>query len=158
MLELFLWANNLLLEAVNLMYLTYDEYRDMGGSTLEETAFENIEFEARSVIDWWTFNRLQKEEKYPEVVKRCMFKLVSLINDKQNAMITDTQSEDETVKTAGIASESNDGVSTSYNVLSAKDVIDTAQKEIESVIRMYLTGVRNSLGHKLLYRGIYPDE
>lgn len=140
------------------MYLTYDEYRDMGGSTLEETAFENIEFEARSVIDWWTFNRLQKEEKYPEAVRRCMFKLVSLINDKQNAMITDTQSEDETVKTAGITSESNDGVSTSYNVLSAKDVIDTAQKEIESVIRMYLTGVRNSLGHKLLYRGIYPDE
>lgn len=141
------------------MYLTYDEYKDMGGSTLEETAFENIEFEARSVIDWWTFNRLQNEEEYPDALKRCMFKLVSLINDKQKAMIMNIQSDDENEKIqVGISSESNDGVSTSYNVLSAKEVVDTAQKEIESTIRIYLTGVRNSLGHKLLYRGIYPDE
>lgn len=141
------------------MYLTYDEYKDMGGGTLEETAFENIEFEARSVIDWWTFNRLQNEEKYPDALKRCMFKLVSLINDKQKAMIMNIQSDDENEKIqVGISSESNDGVSTSYNVLSAKEVVDTAQKEIESTIRIYLTGVRNSLGHKLLYRGIYPDE
>ena len=139
------------------MYLTYDEYINMGGAEIAEAAFQQIEFEARSVIDWWTFNRLQKEESYPEAVKRCMFRLIQLITDKQKAMIVDAQSSDGTIK-AGIASESNDGVSTSYNTLSAKEAVDTMQKEVEETIRMFLTGVRNSLGHKVLYRGVYPDE
>lgn len=139
------------------MYLTYDEYIDMGGAEIEETAFKQIEFEARSVVDWWTFNRLQKEETYPEAVKRCVFRLVQLINDKQKAMMIDSQSSDGAVK-AGIARESNDGVSTSYNTLSAKEAVDTLQKEVESTIRMYLSGVKNSLGYLLLYRGVYPNE
>lgn len=139
------------------MYLTYDEYIVMGGTELEETAFQQIEFEARAVIDYWTFNRLQNEETYPEAVKRCMLRLIQLINDKQKAMVVDTQSADGTVK-AGIASESNDGVSTSYNTLSARDAVDTMQKELETTIKMYLSSVKNSLGHKVLYRGLYPDE
>ena len=141
------------------MYITYDDYMIMGGSALEETAFEQLEFEARAIIDYWTFNRLQKETEYPEAVKRCMFKLVSLINDKQKAMMVDAvSSTTNTVIQAGIASESNDGVSTSYNTLSAKEAVDTLQKEFSDTIQMYLTGVKNSLGHKLLYRGVYPDE
>ena len=139
------------------MYLTYDEYVAMGGTALKETAFDNIEFEARSVIDWWTFNRLQKEEAYPEAVKRCMFALITLISDKQKAMTVDIQSEDGSIK-AGIASESNDGVSTSYNTLSAKDAVDTIQNELKSTINMYLSNVKNSLGQKVLYRGVYPNE
>ena len=141
------------------MYITYDDYMIMGGSALEETAFEQLEFEARAIIDYWTFNRLQKETEYPEAVKLCMFKLVSLINDKQKAMMVDAvSSTTNTVIQAGIASESNDGVSTSYNTLSAKEAVDTLQKEFSDTIQMYLTGVKNSLGHKLLYRGVYPDE
>ena len=139
------------------MYLTYDEYVNMGGSTLEETTFQQLEFEVRSIIDWLTFNRLRKETEYPEAVKRCLFKLISLINDKQKALMVDAQSSDGSVK-AGIASESNDGVSTSYNTLSAKDAIDALQKECEETIRMYLSGVKNSLGQLLLYRGLYPNE
>lgn len=139
------------------MYLTYDEYIVMGGTNMEEAAFQQIEFEARAVIDYWTFNRLQKEETYPEAVKRCMFRLIQLINDKQKAMVVDAQSADGTVK-AGIASESNDGVSTSYNTLSARDAVDTMQKELETTTKMYLSNVKNSLGHKVLYRGLYPDE
>lgn len=138
------------------MYLTFDEYQEYGG-TLEETAYNQLEFEARAIIDYWTFNRLQKEEEYPEAVKRCVFKLISLIQDMQKATALDAQSSSEFTK-AGIASESNDGVSTSYNTLSAKDAVDTIQKEYEDTIRMYLSGVKNSLGHRLLYRGIYPNE
>lgn len=138
------------------MYLTYMEYMEMGG-TLEEAAFNDLEFEAESIINWWTFSRLAKEESLPEVVKKCMYKLISLINDKQKAMIVDAQDSEGNIQ-AGIASESNDGVSTSYNTLSATDAVETFQKTIEATIRMYLQGVRNSLGHKLLYRGIYPDE
>ena len=141
------------------MYLTYDEYMTMGGNALEETAFQQLEFEARTVIDWWTFNRLQKEETYPEAVKRCMFRLISLINDKQASMIVNVSTNAETSNVqAGIASESNDGVSTSYNTLSAKDAVDAIQDAIKDTITMYLTGVKNSLGHKLLYRGVYPNE
>ena len=139
------------------MYLTYDEYIELGGTELEETTFQQIEFEARCVIDWWTFNRLQKEETYPEAVKRCMLKLIQLIHNKQQAMVLDVQSEDGSVK-AGVISESNDGVSTSYNTLSAKEAVDSIQNELGTTIQMYLVGVRNSLGHKLLYRGLYPNE
>ena len=138
------------------MYLTFDEYQEYGG-TLEETTYNQFEFEARATIDWWTFNRLQNEEEYPEAVKRCMFKLISLINDMQKATALDAQSSDGSTK-AGIASESNDGVSTSYNTLSAKDAVDTIKKTYEDTIKMYLSGVKNSLGQKLLYRGIYPNE
>lgn len=138
------------------MYLTYEEYLRYGG-TLDETAFQQLEFEARAVVDWWTFNRLQNEETYPEAVKRCIYKLIQLIANKQQAMVVDGQSSDETVK-PGIVSESNDGVSTSYNTLSAKEAIDTMQAEVAATIQLYLNGVKNSLGHKVLYRGVYPDE
>lgn len=138
------------------MYLTYNEYTEYGG-TLEETAFNQFEFEARTVIDWWTFNRLQADEIYPEAVKRCMFKLIQLISDKNTVMTVNPKDADGTVKT-GIMNESNDGVSTTYNTLSAKDTMDALQQEILKTIQMYLNGIRNSLGHKLLYRGLYPDE
>ena len=138
------------------MYLTYDEYQELGG-TLEETAFAQLEFEARTVIDWWTFHRLRNETSYPTAVKRCIFKLISLIGDKQTATVVNTQTAIESGQ-VGIASESNDGVSISYNTLTAKDTVTTVEKEIETTVQTYLSGVRNSLGHKLLYRGIYPDE
>ena len=138
------------------MYLTYDEYTQLGGSTLEETAFEQLEFEASTIIDWWTFNRLHKQTEYPEAVKRCMYKLISLLQDKQRATAVDPASEG-AIKPS-VASESNDGVSTSYNTLSAKEAVDTIQKELDKTIQTYLMGVRNSLGHNLLYRGVYPNE
>lgn len=139
------------------MYLTYDDYIDMGGETLEETAFDNLEFEARATIDWWTFNRLQNETEYPEAVKRCMFALIRLIKDKQDSMVTDAQTAEGT-KQAGITHQSNDGVSTSYNVISARSAVEMLKQDIQTTIRMYLQGVRNSLGQKVLYRGIYPNE
>jgi hypothetical protein len=140
------------------MYLTYDEYTVMGGKYIDEIAYEQIEFEARVLVDWWTFNRLQKETEYPEAVKRCMFKIISLIVDKQKAMVVDTASTDDGSTKAGIASESNDGVSTSYNVMSAREAVDTLQMELEHTIKLYLIGVKNSLGRYLLYRGLYPNE
>ena len=139
------------------MYLTYDEYIDMGGETLEETAFEMLEFEARATIDWWTLNRLQNEESYPEPVKRCMVALIRLIKDKQDSMVTDAQAENN-IKKAGIVHESNDGVATSYNVISARSAVEMLKSDIKTTVRMYLQGVRNSLGQKVLYRGIYPNE
>lgn len=140
------------------MYLTYDEYTNFGGSALEETVFQQIEFESRTIIDWWTFNRLQNEEDYPEAVKRCMFALIKLLQQKQQAMVVDASAIEDGSVQAGITGESNDGVSTTYNVMSAKEAVDTMKGELENTIRMYLSGVRNSLGRKVLYRGLYPNE
>ena len=139
------------------MYLTYTEYQNMGG-TLDETTFNDFEFEAAAQVDWYTFNRLKKETEYPEALKRCMYKLIFYIQQAQQAQSIPTESGTDSVIQVGIQSQSNDGVSVSYNTLSAKDIVDSAQKAIESCIEKYLQGVMNSLGQLLLYRGLYPNE
>ena len=141
------------------MYITYDEYLTFGGVELEETAFDNLEFEARTVIDWWTYNRLQNDEEYPEAVKRCMFKLINLIIAKQQAqLLKDNGTVNTDVTESGIVQQSNDGVSTTYNIMSASEIIAQSGEDVKSTIRMYLQNVRNSLGRKVLYRGLYPGE
>lgn len=144
------------------MYLTYDEYLDFGGSEdTDEVVFEEIEFEARSYIDWYTFNRLENEDEIPEKVKRCMFHIIKLIQMKLNYMNDGNGSGDsssENISSKQISSQSNDGVSISYNVISANEALTLARTDIDRSIKRYLQGVTNSLGRKLLYRGVYPDE
>lgn len=139
------------------MYLTYQEYKNMGG-TLEETSFEMYEFQARAKIDWYTFNRLQKETEFPEAIKRCMYLIISYLLQANSISGVSSSDESGGAYTSNIASQSNDGVSISYNILSAKDAISNADAKIESVISQFLQGVTNSLGQKLLYRGVYPNE
>lgn len=139
------------------MYLTYSEYATYGG-TLDETTFNDLAFEAASFIDWYTFNRLQAETTLPEAVKRCMYRLIQYITSKQQVNGIGTGTGDDGSSGAGIASQSNDGVSVSYNILSARDVVDSGKTEMEAIVKQYLAGVTNSLGRKVLYRGIYPDE
>lgn len=142
------------------MYLTYDEYKQMGGDTIDEAAFENLEFEARSQIDYWTFDRLTKEEVLPESVKRCMFWIIKKIQAQQallNASLPG-MSKDTVTNTGGIMSQSNDGVSISYNTVSATSIVNSLGSEIKKAVDNYLGNVRTSLGRKVTYRGIYPDE
>lgn len=139
------------------MYLTYEEYQNMGG-TLDETTFADLEFEARCKVDWWTFNRLKNETEHPEALKRCMYKLIQLIQQIQAASALNGENSGSSESSAGIASMSNDGVSISYNVLSASQAAELASKQLDSCIRQYLGDVKNSLGQKVLYRGLYPGE
>lgn len=138
------------------MYLTYEEYQTMGG-TLDESAFNDFEFEAETSINWYTFNRLQNNTTFPEAVKRCVFTLIKLIALKANASAVGDIG-DENVNSGAVASQSNDGVSISYNVLSASEACKLAEDEIGNTIKKYLNGVTNELGRKLLYRGLYPGE
>lgn len=140
------------------MYLTYDEYTEMGGTELEETAFEQLEFEARSQIDWWTFGRLKSLTEFPEAVKRCMFKLIELLDKQQKVLMVDAVDEDGNVVAGLMASQSNDGVSATYNVITGNMAVRTIQSQLNSTIKMYLQDVRDSLGRKVLYRGLYPGE
>lgn len=138
------------------MYLTYEEYQNMGG-TLDETAFNDFEFEASAQIDWYTFCRLQHDAEVPMAVKRCAYALIKMLQDKRSAMLVGGASADGQTQ-AGIASQSNDGVSVSFNVLSARDLVDMSKDAIEQLVQQYLQGVKNELGRKVLYRGVYPDE
>lgn len=138
------------------MYLTYEEYQNMGG-TLDEATFNDFEFEAGAQIDWYTFCRLQKDTTFPEAVKRCDYALIKLLQDKRQASLVSGVSADGQTQ-AGIASQSNDGVSVSFNTLSARDLIEMSKTEIEELVQRYLQGVVNSLGQKVLYRGVYPNE
>ena len=147
------------------MYLTYAEYEQYGGA-LEETAFDMYEFEAASKIDYYTFNRLKKDvgfdgqsENTKEAVKRCIYRLIFLLQQRDSAnVVSGEEGTGDNTAVAGISSQSNDGVSVSYNVMSASEVSANADKEITNTISMYLSGCRNSLGQRLLYRGIYGDE
>ena len=59
---------------------------------------------------------------------------------------------------SAIASQSNDGVSISYNVLSAAQVLEMADKQVANAIKMYLNGEKDSKGRLVLYRGLYEGE
>ena len=139
------------------MYLLYSEYVNMGG-TLDETLFNELEFEAEAQVDWYTFNRLQNEKELPERLKRCMYALINLIYKVQQASLLGDDGSGDSSINAAVASQSNDGVSISYNVVSAKDAVELSKSEIENTIQKYLQGVMNSLGRKVLYRGLYPGE
>ena len=147
------------------MYLTYSEYQTYGGQ-LDQTAFDMYEFEASAQIDFYTFNRLKKDggftqqsEEVQTAVKKCVYRLIKLLQARDSILATSGDGgEGDNTTAAGITSESNDGVSVSYNVLSASEASHRVDTDIERTISTYLTACKNSLGQRLLYRGIYPDE
>ena len=140
------------------MYLTYNEYREYGG-TLDETAFADISFEAESYIDWYTFNRLWNEKVIPARVKKCVYQLIRLIDMQMKLLSAPLEDVSQTDSiTPQIMSMSNDGVSISYNAISAQEALESCKTKVDNTIKHYLQGITNSLGRKLLYRGIYPDE
>lgn len=150
------------------MYLTYEAYQNMGG-TLDETTFNNFEYEAETIVNWYTFNRLKQEPTYPEELAHCMYRLIELVKLEADALLLGMQSSSSAGQTTTIEtnsyikSQSNDGVSISYNSMDASDLFDRLNaKGVDSplakTVFRYLQGVRNSLGKRLTYRGLYPDE
>ena len=139
------------------MYLSYTEYQEMGG-TLDEATFNFLRFDAESFIDWYTFNRLWNETVIPDRVKQCEFFLIKLLATKNNLLMPDVADSNGLNANAQLMAQSNDGVSVQYSVLHADEIYLNSKKEIDEAIKRYLTGVTNSLGRKLLYRGLYPGE
>jgi hypothetical protein len=148
------------------MYLTYDEYTDYGG-TLDETAFQDMEYDAESEINWYTFNRLKRPEwataLESEELKRCMYQLIRIKQMESELLASSTGGAGFGVgwtKEAGITQESNDGVSVSYNTMSSGELMAyfNGSKTKEDLINKYLNGVLDELGRSILYRGIYPGE
>lgn len=139
------------------MYLLYSEYQNMGG-TLDEATFNDMEREARHIVDWYTFNRLKNDTVISNDVKECMYSLIKLVSANAIDLDTQTDSEGNPVTSSTIGGYSNDGVSVNYNIVSAKDAFDLRQNEVKKTIQMCLSSTMNEAGRKLLYRGLYPNE
>lgn len=120
-------------------YLTYDEYKNYGGS-LEEIAFNRLEFKAEKLVDNETFGRLKNESVISETVKRLIFELIGLLNN------TDYASEDYTPQQT---SEGNDGYSMSF-ASGTVMTIDMADARVKRLIAEYLAEERDSKGTPLL--------
>lgn len=128
-------------------YLTYEEYRLLGG-TLGITPFNLLEFEARRKIDIKTFNRLKNvsSDKIPQEVKLCINKLVSAIDDYASSIKSATEN-------GNIASENTDGYSVTYvKSSSIKDIVNSKSAELDDIIDTYLLGVIFN-GEHLMYVG-----
>ena len=152
------------IRTVGRMYLPYVVYQGMGG-TLDVATFEDLEYEAETIVNWYTFNRLKDEEKYPDELERCMFRIIKLLQLEYEAMsLGKVEGGDENATSPEyIKSQSNDGVSVSYNSADASDLLDRLlnhdkNNPFMNTVFRYLQGVRNSKGKKLTYRGVYPDE
>ena len=148
------------------MYLSFDEYKEMGG-TLGETEFRDLEYDAESTVNWYTFNRLKKPEWISvlnsDELKRCMYQLIRWQQMEIELLASSNGSAGWGVgwkKEAGITQQSNDGVSTSYNVLSSGELLAKfdGAKTKQDVVNRYMNGIVNDLGRSILYRGYYPGE
>lgn len=130
----------------NGQYLTYEEYRGLGG-TLDLMPFNLLEYEARKKIDARTQNRLVNKENIPQEVKLCEYALINSINSYSNSL--------EKISNSGnLASESIDGYSVSYiTPTQVSEVVTARSFELDDIIRTYLTGVVYDNEH-LIFVGI----
>ena len=127
-------------------YLTYAEYRELGGSAIGEMPFNLLEFEARRQIDIRTFDRVKKIEEIPQEVKLCDYALINSIKGYNNSKET-AESNDKT-------SESIDGYSFSKLTPSTiKSIVESHQSEVQDTIRTYLINVEIA-DERILYPGV----
>ena len=118
-------------------YLTYEEYKGIGG-TLEETAFNrNIE-RAYAMIDIRTHSRLLEFEEIPKIVKIVCVDLLDYISTNTVEKVVTSKSQ-----SAGGVSESE-----SYAEKTAEDYSADLDRIFEP-----LAVVKTANGISILYRG-----
>ena len=124
-------------------YLTYTEYKALGGS-LDMTPFNLLEFEARRKIDERTLNRIKGIEKIPQEIKMCMFALINSLGSYSN----------ESSNNKNIASESVGSYSVSYVTGGTiQEIVQSKNVELNDIITTYLMGVIVN-GEHVLYLGV----
>ena len=113
----------------NNQYLSYEEYKSLGG-TLGEMPFNILELKARQIINGRTQNRLKDIEKIPQEVKICVYDLIQTIN-KYNNSNNSTSS--------NISSENIDGYSVTYK--SGTELTAEQKKQYNDIMETDLYGV-----------------
>ena len=122
-------------------YLTYDEYKEMGGA-VPQTEFIQLEFKARKRIEYLTDSRVKDMANIPEAVKMCMMSLITV----EAAVGVEAQ-----VLNPVVTSYNTDGYSESYGkAMGAED----AAVSMNATVRTLLYGETNDEGIPLLYRGV----
>ena len=121
-----------------MLYLTYDEYIELGGSTLDHTAFARNIDRACAMIDIRSHSRLEDFEEIPQIVKVVCADLLDYIstNTVDKAVTSRSQS-------AGAVSESE-----SYAVKS----VDDYSADLERIFEP-LDTVKTKNGISITYRG-----
>ncbi len=121
-----------------MIYLTYDEYKEIGGS-LDLTAFNRNIDRACTMIDIRTQERLEAFEDIPKIVKTVCADLVEYISTHTTAKpVVSSKSQ-----SAGGVSESE-----SYAVKTAEDYLTDIERIFEP-----LATVKTKNGISLLYGG-----
>ena len=72
----------------NGQYLTYNEYKALGGN-LDQTPFNLLEYEARRKVDERTQQRLKNVNDIPQEVKLCEYTIINNVLKAYNEEITD---------------------------------------------------------------------
>lgn len=127
-------------------YLTYDEYRALGG-TLDLTPFNLLEFEARRKIDIRTLNRLKNLEEQPQEVKLCAYKLIESLEGY-------TKTSESISNNGNVASENTDGYSISYVTADQiSNVVKSKEEELNNIVRDYLLNLIVD-GEHVMYLGV----
>jgi len=125
-------------------YLSYQEYKDLGG-TLEEVPFNELEFECRRIIDSRTQNRLKNVSEIPQEVKMLEYRMLDTIQQYYISLKTSQ---------TGVKSENTDGYSVTY--ISSSEIgqlINNKSNELDDLILSYLFGVIVNNEH-ILYLGV----
>jgi len=122
-------------------YLTYEEYKALGG-TLDLMPFNILEFDARQVIDKYTFGRLKNLATQVDEVKICIYRLIESLGNYNKIKSTN----------GAISSENIDGYSISYSRLNSSD-IDTKNNELKDIVKLYLIDCKLDDGTPYMYCG-----
>ena len=123
---------------LNDQYLSYAEYRQLGGN-LNEVPFNLLEIRARNKVDERTMGRLKNLPTQITEVKACVFRLIEIMNNN------------DIHKSKNISSENTDGYSVSYgNPTNAEE----QEKQYGDIIRDYLLTCRLEDGTPYLYCGV----
>lgn len=119
-------------------YLTYEEYKSLGGNAIDETAFNRNIYRACAMIDNRTQSRLECFEEIPQIVKVVCADLVEYIaaNTVDKTVTSKSQS-------AGGVSESE-----SYATKTAEDFANDLDRMFEP-----LAVVKTKNGISILYKG-----
>lgn len=120
-------------------YLTYTEYKELGG-TLEETAFNRNIDRSCGIIDNATHNRIADMKSIPQNVKPLCRDLVEYFAANFGSS-----------KQVSSRSQSAGGVSESESFVIRS--IEERAGEIDDMVKDYLLNVVDDNGTPLLYRG-----
>lgn len=128
-------------------YLTYDEYKQMGGQ-LSEAAFSMLEFRARKAVDMLTHGRVMDEQPVREAVKQAVFALIGAMEtDEKRAQAYDGRD---------VQSMSNDGVSVTFasGASAGADTVRAQNARYAGLLKSYLAGETTGEGISLIYAGV----